>query len=269
MFNTVTIHAIRRTSTLPTTLRTLLLSLAVSDVGVGLLGQPWYISLLVKLLQQSDPGCNTYKGFLVVSALFAIASFCGVVAISVDRFLAIYLHLRYQELVTHKRVVAVVIFIWVLSLFVSLMILWVPLYFSSVLVMILVAVGLFVTAVVYTKIYFAVQRHKNQIHALQVQQPTENEEISNLANAVKSAFGIFYVFLVFLLCYLPSLIGIAVYEINGPSIPLNKVVLFSRTLVYLNSSLNPVIYCWKLRHIRHSITNILRNMSWLRNGAAN
>ena len=269
MFNTVTIHAIRRTSTLPKTLKTLLLSLAVSDVGVGLLGQPLYISLLVKWLQQSDPGCNTYKGFLVVLSSFAIASFFGVVAVSVDRFLAIHLHLRYQELVTHKRVVAVVILIWVLSLFVSLMTLWVPVYFSGVFVMILVAVGLLILAVVYTKIYFAVQRHKNQIHVLQVQQTTENEEISNLANAVKSAFGIFYVFLLFLLCYLPSLIVMAVYQVNGPSIPLKKVFLFSWTLAYLSSSLNPVIYCWKMRHIRHSITNILRNMSWLRNGAAN
>ena len=269
MLNIVTIHALRKTSSLPRTLKTLLLSLAVSDVGVGLVGQPFYTSLLVKWLQQNDPGCNTYMVFNVIMGVFATASFLGVVAVSVDRFLAIHLHLRYQELVTHKRVVAVVIFIWVLSLFVSLMILWVPRYFSSVLVMILVAVGLFITAVVYIKIYFAVQRHKNQIHVLQVQQPTENEEISNLANAVKSAFGIFYVFLLFLLCYMPSLIGMAVYEINGPSIPFKKVFLFSWTLAYLSSSLNPVIYCWKMRHIRHSITNILRNMSWLRDGAAN
>ena len=104
---------------LPKTLKTLLLSLAVSDVGVGLLGQPLYISLLVMWLQQNCPGCNTYKSCLIVMALFSLASFFGVVALSFDRFLAIHLHLRYQELVTHKRVVAVVILIWVLSVFLS------------------------------------------------------------------------------------------------------------------------------------------------------
>ena len=102
MLNIVTIYAIRRTSSLPKTLKTLLLSLAVSDVGVGLLGQPLYISLLVMWLQQNDPGFNAYKGFLIVSGAAAIDSFFGVVALSVDRFLAIHLHLRYQELVTHK-----------------------------------------------------------------------------------------------------------------------------------------------------------------------
>ena len=47
ILNIVTIHAIRKTALLPKPLRTLLLSLAASDVGVGLLAQPLYISSLV------------------------------------------------------------------------------------------------------------------------------------------------------------------------------------------------------------------------------
>ena len=120
MLNSVTIHAIRKTSSLPKTLKTLLLSLAVSDVGVGLVGQPFYTSLLVKWSQQNDPGCNTYMVFNVITDVFALASSLGVLAVSVDRFLAIHLHLRYQELVTHRRIVAVVILIWVVSAYRSL-----------------------------------------------------------------------------------------------------------------------------------------------------
>ena len=48
MLNVVTIHAIRKTSSLPKTLRTLILSLAVSDVFVGLMIQPFYISVLLE-----------------------------------------------------------------------------------------------------------------------------------------------------------------------------------------------------------------------------
>ena len=109
MLNIVTIQAIRKTSSLPKTLKTLLLSLAVSDAGVGFLVQPFYISLLVKGSQQKIDACSTYEAFSMMVVLFTTASFCGVITISVDRFLAIHLHLRYQELVTHKRVVAVVI----------------------------------------------------------------------------------------------------------------------------------------------------------------
>ena len=266
MLNFVAIYAIRKTSSVPKALKTLLLSLTVSDVGVGLLGQPLHISLLIMWLQQHDPVCNTYKGSLMVSVLFCIISFFGVVALSVDRFLAIHLHLRYQELVTHKRVVSVVILIWVFSVFISLMIWWVLFDIIRVVIIILGVVAFVVTTVVYIRIYLAVQRlRKNQIHVLQVQQATENNEITNLANIVKSTFGIFYVFLLFLFCSLPSFICIAVFQISGPSIPLKKVFLFSCSLLFLNSSLNPVIYCWKMRQIRHAVIKKLRNISWLRN----
>ena len=57
--------------------------------------------------------------------LFTRVSFFCAVAVSVDRFLAIHLHLRYQELVTHKRVVAVVIPNWALSVFLPLRVLWI------------------------------------------------------------------------------------------------------------------------------------------------
>ena len=169
MLNIVTIHAIRKTLSLPKTLKTLLLSLAVSDVGVGLLVQPFYISLLVKWIQENDPGCNTYMAFNII-----VNSFWGVVALSVDRFLAIHLHLRYQELVTHKRVVAVVISIWVLSAFSSLMPLWVPTDVRVLVLSIGNIIGLLLTTLVYIKIYLAVRHHTNQIQVLQVQNATQN-----------------------------------------------------------------------------------------------
>ena len=79
LFNIVTIHAIRKTSSLPKPLKPLLLSLAVSDLGVGLFVQPFYISLLVKWLQHSIPNCTTYKAFSLLAVVLTAASFFGVV----------------------------------------------------------------------------------------------------------------------------------------------------------------------------------------------
>ena len=268
MLNIVTIHAIRKTSSLPKTLKTLLLSLAVSDVGVGLLVQPFYTSLLAKGIQQNNPSCSTFKVYSITASFFSIASFLGVVAVSVDRFLAIHLHLRYQELVTHKRVVAVVISNWVLSAFLSLLMLWVPFDVKSLIIYILGFVFVLVTTIVYVRIYLAVRYHKNQIHALQVQQVAQTGEMSNFACLNKFAVGIFYVYIVFLVCYLPHFTILAATKINGPSIAFKKINLFAVTLVFLNSSLNPVIYCWKMRHIRYAIMDIPRNMSWLRDRAS-
>ena len=262
--NIVTIQAIRRTPSLPKTLKTLLLSLAVSDVGVGLLVQPFYTSLLIKWSQKNAPGWDTYKAYHFIAHLFSLTSFCGVVAVSVDRFLAIHLHLRYQELVTHKRVVAVVISIWVSSVFVSFLMFWVPRDSFPLIILSIGVAGLILTTMAYIRIYLVVRRHKNQIQ-VQVQQVTQADEVANFSSIAKSAVGIFYVYLVFLICYLPYLTVLALIETKGPSIIFKKIYLFSITIAFLNSSLNPVIYCWKMRHIRHAVMNILRNMPWFRN----
>ena len=109
MLNIGTIYAIHKTSAMAKTLKTLLLSLAFSDVAVGLFSQPIYTFSLVKWLQLENINCNAYQVLNISGYLFSTASFLGVVAVRVDRFLAVHLHLRYQELVTHKLVVVVVI----------------------------------------------------------------------------------------------------------------------------------------------------------------
>ena len=265
MLNIVSILAIRKASSWPRTLKTLLLSLAVSDVGAGLVAQPFYASLMIKWLQENNPGCNTYMVFNIITGVFALASFLGVVVVSADRFLAIHLHLRYQELVTHKRVVAVVISIWAISIFRSLMALWASDRNLNLISVASGVVGLCLTTVVYIRIYLAVRRHMNQIQVLQVLQVAQSDEMASFATLIKSAISVFYVYLVYLVCYFPFLITAVMFEVYGPSITWKRCALFSFTLAFLNSSLNPVIYCWKMRHIRHAVMNILRNMPWHRN----
>ena len=47
VLNIVKVQALRKTSSLPTPLKTLLLSLTVSDLGVGLLVQPLFVAIIV------------------------------------------------------------------------------------------------------------------------------------------------------------------------------------------------------------------------------
>ena len=250
ILNIVTIYAIPKTSAIAKTLKTLLLSLAISDVAVGLFSQPLYTFSLINWLRLRNSGCITKEVATISGYLFSTASFLGVVAVSVDRFLAVHLHLRYQEFVSHRRVVVVVVSIWVYSAFVSLFTLRGLLSAWNLINTITVAFGFIITLVVYIRIYQTVRRHKNHIQSMQIRDEAQSEEIKNLTVLIKSTVGIFYLYLVFLICYLPYLICMAV-------IPL--------TLMYLNSSLNPVIYCWKMRHVRHAIIDILRKMPWKRN----
>ena len=266
MLNSVSILAIRKTSSLPKTLKTLLLSLAVSDLAVGLLVQPFFIAHLAMELEQNvenNPAHNhkvVDKTFLILGTLFATASFLGVTALSADRFLAIHLHLRYQELVTHKRVVAVVTAIWLSSFFLSLVRLWISKNIIYVIFAIIFVSCVITVAPFSYKIYMTIRQHHQDIHALQVQQLAQNVAIANVGRLRKSAVTAIYVYLVFVLCYLPNNCILWTIAITRNSDPLITIIQdYTLTLLFLNSSLNPLIYCWKMRDIRHNTVNILRN----------
>ena len=172
--------------------------------------------------------------FQIFGNLFSIASFLGVVAVSVDRFLAVHLHLRYQELVTHKRVAVVVISVWVFSAIVSLLTLC-NLHDTQRLIRLIGGVaGLLLTNVTYIRIYFVARRHRNQIQALQVQEEQPTGEISNFASLINSAVGIFYVYILFLVCYLPYFICLAAVKMNGADISLKRDFSKRKMRLHLN-----------------------------------
>ena len=117
VLNILTIQALRKTPSLAKTLKTLLLSMAVSDLVVGLLFQPLYVAILVMNIQQNTESIayvTVYKAFLIQEKILVLASHFGVFSLTVERILAIHLHLRYQELVTHKRVVVSCVRLWIL-----------------------------------------------------------------------------------------------------------------------------------------------------------
>ena len=237
----------------------MLLSLAVSDFGVGLLCQPFYVALIIIRMQGNPRNCIIYTAFTILLSVFSITSFLGVMALIVDRFMAIHLHLRYQELVTHKRVVSAVISIWLFSVSLSLLLLWIPLSITSTILGVIGFVCFTATAFFNYKIYSTVKSLANQVQPLQNQQIAQSAEITSISRLKKSAIGAFYIYLVFLLCYLPHLLGFAISIISGSNFATKHLFLFSTTLVFVNSSLNPLIYCWKMRCIRNAIINLFRN----------
>ena len=98
------------------------------------------------------------------------------------------------------------------------------------------------------------------MRALQVQQELQNgEKAVNAERLRRSALTTFYVYVVYLVCYLP-IYCVVFAKTNGETALLSRLWYFTLTLMYLNSSLNPLIYCWKMRHIRQTVMDILRNV---------
>ena len=264
--NVITIQALRKTRSLSKTLKTLLLGLAVSDLGVGLLVQPLYIATLVMRIDRStlfgwSVQCISYI-FGLLGHVFSSASFFGIFALTVDRFLAIHLHLRYQEVVTYKRIVALVISIRVLSSALSLLTLKGNLekVLSSV-IGIIGSVCLIIAGTLCCKMHAVVRRHRREINcALKVQQLAQNGKLASDARMKKTALATFYMYIVFLGCYVPYFSVRAAFRIPGESVLRWHLSHYFLTLVFLNSSLNPLVYCWKMRNIRRAVMSVLRNI---------
>ena len=263
MLNIVAIYAIRKTSSLPKNLKTLLLSLAVSDLGVGLLAQPMYVAYIMDSKQYKVPN-ETYSviyiAFLIPTNLFFFASLFGITALCAERFLAIHLHLRYQELLTCKRLAAVVVSIWVISAVISLIRIFNPKYIIHVYVsFVIIEAACIITATsLGLKLYLTLRRHINQ---MQVPQVAQNDQGESVQRKRKSAMASLYVYLVFIACYLPDICALIIIANNSePTIDLQPFQFYTLTLLFLNSTLNPLIYYWKMKRIQHTIVGTLRHI---------
>ena len=217
----------------------LLANLAVSDLAVGLVGQPLFIAYFFSRTRTDA------LVYFICSSFFCGATFLTITAISFDRLLALQLHLRYHSLVTTFRVNVVVLLIWLVSAFFSSTFVWNSdlFYISISPVTWTLAVGNFV---VYLKIFLVVRRHQSQIHLQQ--QGRNRTNLTSVKRLKKSAFNTFLVFILLVCCYLPYSLYLADVDI-----PYSMVV----TMFFLNSSLNPLVYCWRVRDLRSAMKRML------------
>lgn len=163
---------------------------------------------------------------------------------------------------TRRRAVALVIFVWVMSAFLTTLVDSVLKQNGAVVYISIEALSLITTALFYYQIYIVVKRQTNQMQNLRIQQE-QTENIANAARLRKSALGTFWVYVVFLACYLPDIIiHTAILSADKNSALLNNLHLWALTLVFFHSSINPLIYCWNMRHIQYTILDIIRTTSF-------
>ena len=115
-----------------------------------------------------------------------------------------------------------------------------------------ITICVLVCLVCFIKIYRIVHRHQLQIHVQQ--QALENSTDTNkqqIRQSTKSAKSIFIYFLVMILCNTPSFFVHIISAINN----LNSIILwtFPVTVVFVNSSINPFLYCWLIPELRTAV----------------
>ncbi|XP_022809189.1 adenosine receptor A3-like [Stylophora pistillata] len=248
--NVLAIRAIFKAVSLPPTFKKLLLSLAVSDLAVGLFLQPIYGAIIALHLSKRSSQflCPTVLTIqLFFTFLVAGASFMTVTAIALDRLLAVYLHLRYQELVTPKRVGIIFLLLWIAAAFGASVSILLRSNLSDLITVIIELVGFAIATVAYLYLYRVVRYHQNQI---QTQCQVQEQNAVQLSRE-KSALNTFYVYVVFLICYLPLLLSSTLLMVNHSNTSFQVAYNMSGFLVFLNSSLNPFVYCWRYQSCKY------------------
>lgn len=241
--NTLVLSAIFRTPSIHSSSSIFLSSLAVSDLLVGLAVQPVYIAHELK----PDPGLR--KTANILFSMGCVVSLCTMTAISIDRFMALHYHMRYPNLMTNKCAIRTTVTLWLFVIASSFLMLWRTLP-------IVLAVGIFacllISAFFYTRIYFIVRHHQSAIHLQQqAVQSMNTAESINIARSKRSALSTFIYFICLVLCYSPMFTSMIIYTID-PTLSSNLWTV-ANTVVFLNSSINPFLYCWRLKELRKAV----------------
>ena len=250
--NALVLATIIRTPSIRSRQMIMLCSLAVSDILVGLIAQPIYCALLL------TKTVDLYHVSTVIGYSLCGVSFLTITAITVDRFLALHYHMNYASLVTERRVKYTLIIIWLFSLLITGFRL-LDFRLQNSLVSIVTITCLIICTFCYIRIYRIVRRHQSQINAQQ--QAAQNSDAGknlNIARLRRSALNTFVFYIALLLCYIPIFVSLGLTALSFKD--WESEWEFANTAVFLNSSINPFLYCWRLRELRKEVVTTARQM---------
>ncbi|XP_031573998.1 melanocortin receptor 5-like [Actinia tenebrosa] len=233
----------------------LLLSLAVADLFVTMIAQP---------LQVTTVAAKTFGHFCVPSVDYAydvVANFscsCSLfhlAAISVDRALVVSNPHRYHSTMGKYGLKIMLCCCWgSATLFVSLR---VPFPETLILSVLVIFVSYFIIIVSYSIILYQITRER-----VRGEMPGDSRAASRDARMERRVAGtIAIVILVFSICWFP-LVGIYVSMKNGLVRNLDGVLyMWIRTLLLFNSSMNFLIYSFRIDHFRSAYKKSFRQLA--------
>lgn len=252
-------------------------SLAVADIAVGVLAIPFSIVISIGFC------CNFYGCLFLACFVLVLtqSSIFSLLAIAIDRYIAIKLPLRYNSLVTGERARGIIAICWVLSIIIGLtpMMGWnrlslsttkdcpsnlVRCLFEEVVVMdymvyfnffACVLIPLLLMLAIYLCIFMAA---RHQLKLMEVKALHGEKSRSTLQKEVQAAKSLAIIVGLFAVCWLPLHI-INCFTLFCPQCqrPPLWIMYVAIILSHTNSVINPFIYAYRIREFRQTFRRII------------
>ena len=254
--NVVILSALYRVSSIYPPTKLFFRCLAATDLCVGLIVQPLYTTSIMSYAMEMNENVSYYTGKICAtsSTILCGVSLLTTTVISVDRLLALLLGLRYRTFVTLRRARFVITCIWIMMATIAMIGLWKADVFNKV-TSVMTVLSLITSMSSYAKIYLTLRKHQTQIQKDSTHgQPYVVGFAVNIARYRKTVSSILWVQLALPTCYAPY--GI----VAGMKINTLACYLVSSALVHLNSTLNPILYCWKIREVRKAVKDTIQQL---------
>lgn len=233
----------------------LIACLALSDFLVSVIVQPTYVAYRLNENLYGYVNCAVRVLYANVFYICYGVSFMTLSAISFERYLALRLHLRYEGLVTVKRVLLFAMFIWFLNIALTSL-QWARINtIARGLHLFSWFVSLFVAGISQFKIHLIVRRHCHQIR----KQQWASSGNQNFRMQIKLAVSVAYIVGIYFLFNLPVLVVTTYHQIVNGHITSYDYYSWSETVAFLNSFFNPLVCCWRSQDIRKAVKKMLRH----------
>ena len=226
---------------------------------MGAICQPFLVAHKIAELVDNYPTYCTLRIIHNLSGYITSGvSLLTLAAVSIDRLLAVTLHLRYSVIVTVPRVFQTAFSLWIFSITVVIVRFWMKNAAWKVLSWVILFLALLGTAFSTSKIFQFVRRHQRQVTDKNIVALSLQTNTVNVFKCKKSAVTVLYIYGLLLTFYLPFGVTTLVETFIGYTRSVKIAYDYAKTAVFINSFLNPLVYCWRIREIRRAVKNTLR-----------
>ena len=271
--NGLVLAVILKFSELHTNSNILIVSLATTDILVGLIVQPSFVAYIASKLKL-DFSCEALMTYLFTEIFSVGLSILMLSLISCERFFAIMYPYKYLTYATKKRVIKTVAVVWAMWLAFNVICRALKVKndeFFSPIASVVITASFCLNIVLNVKIFKIVRLHRRQIFnqkQISLELKSQNHAESSRKEVdvprarvqdTRLTITVLLISGVLILCYLPLMLtSIADMTVHRDDVFDHLIYPLAETVAFLNSTLNPFLYCLRFRDLRRKVGQVLK-----------